>query len=373
MKRLILISLFIARATAQPSLTASHIRFGTTLPSTCNPSTGDVFFKTTATIGQYQCLTTNTWTAVPTTSGGATPGAPDNSLQYRVSSTTLGGSSISFLPSSIEVVGYYMNGDLNASGTYTDTAHPDAMFSVATDNLGTPDTFIWYKCSPTCGAASAETPMTTCPSMTALSDGISVCWTSNTGHEGDEGSNIYVTASVWPAFTQLSTTGFGGHVIYGNINTIYSIGESQSAWIQQLNGNAVPIWGFRRSRGDSKNFTDIIATDEVGNLDFTAYLESLDTPGFHTYESLASIHTTLDTVSPRASHLFIRSGAQDFKFASDATLALPPILFANLPSVNGKEGYCSDCTVTSGSDNTCAGSGTGAKFIRLNGVNKCWQ
>src|SRR5207253_2955801 len=93
MKKLVLILILSMSASAQPSLTASHIRFGTTLPSTCNPSTGDVFFKTTATIGQYQCLTTNTWTAVPTTSGGATPGAPDNSLQYRVNSTTLGGSS----------------------------------------------------------------------------------------------------------------------------------------------------------------------------------------------------------------------------------------------------------------------------------------
>src|SRR5437870_5046331 len=121
MKRLILISLFIARATAQPSLTASHIRFGTTLPSTCNPSTGDVFFKTTATIGQYQCLTTNTWTAVPTTSGGVTPGAPDNSLQYRVNSTTLGGTPLSgYDGQAVGATVFLGNTGLNAMGTLDD-------------------------------------------------------------------------------------------------------------------------------------------------------------------------------------------------------------------------------------------------------------
>src|SRR5437667_10199454 len=69
MKKLVLILILSMSASAQPSLTASHIRFGTTLPSVCNPSTGDVFFKTTATIGQYQCLTTNTWTAVGSAGG----------------------------------------------------------------------------------------------------------------------------------------------------------------------------------------------------------------------------------------------------------------------------------------------------------------
>lgn len=40
---------------------------------------------------------------------------------------------------------------------------------------------------------------------------------------------------------------------------------------------------------------------------------------------------------------------------------------------NGTVVYCSDCTVTSGSDNTCAGSGTGALAVRLNGAWRCFQ
>lgn len=50
-----------------------------------------------------------------------------------------------------------------------------------------------------------------------------------------------------------------------------------------------------------------------------------------------------------------------------------PATFAGLGTpVNGSEAYCSDCAVTSGSDNTCVGSGTGAKAIRLNGVWRCF-
>lgn len=40
---------------------------------------------------------------------------------------------------------------------------------------------------------------------------------------------------------------------------------------------------------------------------------------------------------------------------------------------NGTISYCSDCTVTSGIDNTCANSGTGAVAQRINGAWKCEQ
>jgi hypothetical protein len=40
-------------------------------------------------------------------------------------------------------------------------------------------------------------------------------------------------------------------------------------------------------------------------------------------------------------------------------------------AVNGTDSYCTDCTITSGVDDTCAGSGPGAAFERINGVYKC--
>lgn len=62
------ILLFAVGVSAQT--TASHIRFGSSLPSTCNPSTGDVFFKTVVSPTEfYFCSATNTWTKLGTGSG----------------------------------------------------------------------------------------------------------------------------------------------------------------------------------------------------------------------------------------------------------------------------------------------------------------
>jgi hypothetical protein len=46
------------------------------------------------------------------------------------------------------------------------------------------------------------------------------------------------------------------------------------------------------------------------------------------------------------------------------------VTFANLPGTpsNGMYLYCSDCTVTSGADNTATSGGSGAFVVRLNGV-----
>ena len=53
--------------------TARHIYYGTALPSKCSVSTGDVFFKTSSTIGIYQCgPTNNNWTLVAGVSAGGT-------------------------------------------------------------------------------------------------------------------------------------------------------------------------------------------------------------------------------------------------------------------------------------------------------------
>lgn len=56
----------------------------------------------------------------------------------------------------------------------------------------------------------------------------------------------------------------------------------------------------------------------------------------------------------------------------DGRLLLHSIAFASLATPgNGSEYYCTDCTVTSGIDNTCAGTGAGAFAQRINGAWKC--
>jgi hypothetical protein len=46
---------------------------------------------------------------------------------------------------------------------------------------------------------------------------------------------------------------------------------------------------------------------------------------------------------------------------------------ATLPTTNSAQCYCTDCKVTSGSDNTCVGSGGGAMSTRIGGASKCLQ
>ncbi len=70
MKRALILLLLALPMWAQRSSTASHITMGPTLPAKCSPLSGDVFFKTAATIGVYQCTATDTWSAI---SGGSTP------------------------------------------------------------------------------------------------------------------------------------------------------------------------------------------------------------------------------------------------------------------------------------------------------------
>lgn len=51
----------------------------------------------------------------------------------------------------------------------------------------------------------------------------------------------------------------------------------------------------------------------------------------------------------------------------------PTTLFADLGTpADGTMTPCTDCTVTGGADNTCAGSGTGALAVRLNSVWRCF-
>jgi hypothetical protein len=54
------------------------------------------------------------------------------------------------------------------------------------------------------------------------------------------------------------------------------------------------------------------------------------------------------------------------------SLQLSPVVFSGLSTVDGTEQYCKTCTVTSGSDNTCAAAGSGAVAVRINGVSKCF-
>lgn len=60
--------------------------------------------------------------------------------------------------------------------------------------------------------------------------------------------------------------------------------------------------------------------------------------------------------------------------ATTVTSPVSPFTFATLPAAaDGTIMYCSDCTVTSGASNVCAGSGTGALVVDLAGAHRCFN
>lgn len=95
----------------------------------------------------------------------------------------------------------------------------------------------------------------------------------------------------------------------------------------------------------------------------------------------AILNTKIDSEEGRFKDLYVWSGisagpngiASQGPIGSKSTISLGVFLFVNFPAIpsNGMELFCSDCTVTSAIDDTCAGSGSGAFAFRIAGAWKC--
>src|SRR6185369_8460794 len=73
---------------AQTSSTARHIYYGASTPASCQATTGDVFFKTSATVTMYICTAANTWTALAS-GGGGISGLTTTKIPKAASATSL--------------------------------------------------------------------------------------------------------------------------------------------------------------------------------------------------------------------------------------------------------------------------------------------
>jgi hypothetical protein len=73
MKRLLIFLAFVSLGNAQVfSSRAKRVVTGTSLPTTCDPNLGEIFFKTTSAIGLYQCTSANSWVYLGPGSGSVT-------------------------------------------------------------------------------------------------------------------------------------------------------------------------------------------------------------------------------------------------------------------------------------------------------------
>jgi hypothetical protein len=85
----IISAILLLSGIARAQGTASNVRHGAALPATCNASTGQVFFLTTASpaIGLYSCTATNTWTTASSTPTLNQVLSPTSSATFNVGAT----------------------------------------------------------------------------------------------------------------------------------------------------------------------------------------------------------------------------------------------------------------------------------------------
>lgn len=105
------------------------------------------------------------------------------------------------------------------------------------------------------------------------------------------------------------------------------------------------------------------------STDFVKGAAALTTTGSIPFQS-----GTTGTVTQNATFTFAAGVLSVPTIVNTTTFRGVPVLFTNLAASfpnNGDSGYSSDSQPTSGSDDTCVGSGAGSWVIRINGVYKC--
>lgn len=162
---LLLLLSWVAAAQPQSGI-ARHVTWGSSLPATCSPSTGDIFFLTAAgpTGTLYTCTAANTWTA-----GGVTSASSLTNLQVTKTDSThlaIGTTSNVGVGSSTSSV--------TGGGTATISAGSDTTYIyVASDGTLTvaagTNTVVCSGCTKTTGTAFPSTAALTLATVTASS------------------------------------------------------------------------------------------------------------------------------------------------------------------------------------------------------------
>lgn len=145
MKPIILL-LSVLPLIAQFSSTAYHIAPGASLPATCNPANGDVYFKTSPTISMYYCSATNTWSAMGLAGGGIAGIVDSVETVEQVESLTFSRNALNRSTKALAVgadatVHFVLIGDSNAGVTYVHCSTVDCATRTETDiaTTGGPD------------------------------------------------------------------------------------------------------------------------------------------------------------------------------------------------------------------------------------------
>jgi hypothetical protein len=182
-------------------------------------------------------------------------------------------------------------------------------------------------------------------------------------------------------------------------NTPYTIGPIPGVGLTSDSTTVLRITKFDDTsvlqiRASGESNAQLLLVADGGTLDVPTGLVSGDTVGrivtlgYSTTAAAFKSGGTLQFIvdgTPDANGVPVKMLFQAYSLATSGTVVplvvyssgkveLLGVAFASLGTpVDGTIAYCNNCTVVSGVDNTCAGSGTGADAKRLNGVWKCFQ
>lgn len=193
---------------------------------------------------------------------------------------------------------------------------------------------------------------------------------SRGSNEGGTAGSIY---GGYFATTQtgLATTNAYGVYVDTPIGTTATNNFALWAGAQAGSGtNSYSFWsdeqGVYRIRSDNTFDSVYQAIPALYNPQFTKY-----TPGAVNYERCIPGGQWNGNVCQVGTEAGGTGTLRRVQFIGQS-VQIPTVAFAALgtPS-NGTQNNCSDCTVTSAIDNTCAASGTGSLAVRINGAWKC--
>jgi hypothetical protein len=275
-------------------------------------------------------------------------------------------------------VARYPIGNANPLGPVVESAAPNTLSAsafitvswsgtgaTAYDVLKTPGTSLPASC--TCllaGAITGNTATDTGQVLTAYTVG-------GTGTASGEMAvnNRDYTA---PRFTFTLPLGLlrgGITFVDGTTQTTAYTGGAVSGTVTSFSaGSAAPLFTTAVATATTTPALSFSLASALANLVFAS---PDGAPGAGSYRALVNADLPgagATTVNGQACAL----GATCTVTAAATSLASSAFLGLGTPA-DGTVFHCTDCTVTSGVDNTCAALGTGALAVRLNGAWKCFQ
>jgi hypothetical protein len=394
-KLLITFLLFVGMSYGAPGFWARQVGTLANIPATC--ATGDLYFRTDTTPGTnlYEC-NANTWTQSSGGGGGSgtVSSATIGQVAVYTGATTVGGNAdFTFdstgkklnIGAALDPSSFAFGNRLNVIGYTTDTSFinsvqatvytPIALVSGPTANYFYTElngTF-GYSNNPVALSSSLDYNSTGASTFSSQAPSMAIFGTANlNGAASITGSLVGVEGSAQVQVGSLTNAvGVWGWV--GNYGT--AISSKTAAFYAQATTTG-GTWGASAFNVAyfNENQTGIAG---VGK-DFAWYSEGgtnhLETGSDATVGAEIEQHSA--TQSADLLRVLASDGTTVLSAPADSTGAGRDlsVAFSSLGTpANATRKYCSDCKVTSGVDDTCTNTGSGAMALRINGAWKCVQ